>query len=155
MQVNEQASELGELQDKLKETSQAKDKLDQKLDSVQTELRTKQAQLVEKDAELTTAHIKVSPGDFSPFMSLSVHSCFAPKLVVQVTDLESKLNAERKQQKSASSELDELLQDKAVAVEQLSTEVRERPPISHSCSHRSSPFSTVFVSCLHRHVVHS
>ncbi len=41
----------------------------------------------------------------------------------QVEDLETRLSAERKQQKSANNELDDLLQQKAISIEELNTQV--------------------------------
>ena len=41
----------------------------------------------------------------------------------QVEDLETRLSAERKQQKSANNELDDLLQQKAITIEELNTQV--------------------------------
>ena len=59
LQVNEQAEQLGEIQDNFKETNKTKETLQEKLTATETELHKKQGSLVEKDAQLTTANIKV------------------------------------------------------------------------------------------------
>ena len=59
LQVNEQAEQLGELQDNFRETSETKEKLQETLTAAQTNLQEKQGLIVEKDAQITTFNIKV------------------------------------------------------------------------------------------------
>ena len=57
--MNEQAEQLGELQDNFKETSETKEKLQEALTAAETDLQEKQGLIVEKDAQITTFNIKV------------------------------------------------------------------------------------------------
>ena len=57
--MNEQAEQLGELQDNFKETSETKEKLQEALTAAETDLQEKQCLIVEKDAQITTFNIKV------------------------------------------------------------------------------------------------
>ena len=57
--MNEQAEQLGELQDNFKETSETKEKLQEALTAAETDLQEKQGLIVEKDAQITTINIKV------------------------------------------------------------------------------------------------
>ena len=79
--MNEQAEQLGELQDNFKETSETKEKLQEALTAAETDLREKQGLIVEKDAQITTFNIKVH----GFFLHYILHySTYIEKLLIDV-----------------------------------------------------------------------